>query len=144
MLADLLAAIGPVWAWILLGLALAAGELALPGVFLIWLGLGALCTGLATAALGLPWQGQVLAFAALSAAASLAGQRLSRRSPELLHRRGHDLVGTVVVLDAPISDGIGRIRVGDSVWRVTGPDLPAGTRVRVTGLDGATLTVAAA
>ncbi|WP_407522951.1 NfeD family protein [Methylobacterium oryzisoli] len=141
MLADFFAAIGPAWVWILLGLGLAAGELALPGIFLIWLGLGAIGTGLATAALGLPWQGQVLVFALLSAAALLAGQRLSRRSPELFHRRGHDLVGTVVVLDAPISDGIGRIRVGDSVWRIIGPDLPAGARVRVTGLDGATLTV---
>jgi membrane protein implicated in regulation of membrane protease activity len=44
----------------------------------------------------------------------------------------------------PISGGYGRARVGDSVWKVSGPELPAGTRVRVTGADGTVLTVEAA
>lgn len=144
MLANLLAAIGPAWGWILFGLVLMAGELALPGVFLVWLGLGALLTGFLVGAVGPPWQAQVLLFAVLSGVAVLMGHRLSRARPDALNRRGSDLVGRIVVLDTAIEGGIGRIRVGDSVWRVTGPDLPAGARVRITGLDGATLTVVAA
>jgi membrane protein implicated in regulation of membrane protease activity len=37
---------------------------------------------------------------------------------------------TGVVLDA-ISGGQGRIKVGETTWRATGPDLPAGTKVKV-------------
>ncbi|MFE1602082.1 NfeD family protein [Methylobacterium sp. ID0610] len=144
MLADLLTAIGPAWGWILFGLVLMVGELVLPGVFLVWLGLGALLTGVATGLAGAPWQAQVLVFALLSGGTLLVGHHLSRARPDALNRRGPDLVGRVTALDAAIEGGIGRIRVDDSVWRVTGPDLPAGARVRVTGLDGATLIVEAA
>jgi hypothetical protein len=50
-----------------------------------------------------------------------------------LNRRLEGLVGKAFVLDQPIENGSGRIRVEDSVWRVVGPDTPAGSRVRVTG-----------
>jgi len=36
------------------------------------------------------------------------------------------------------------VRVDDGFWQVTGPDLPAGTEVRVTGSDGSMLQVVAA
>ena len=51
------------------------------------------------------------------------------------------LRGQVFHLDSAISEGYGRIRVHDSVWRVHGPDTPAGAAVRVTGIEGATLVV---
>jgi len=38
-------------------------------------------------------------------------------------------------------DGEGRVRVGDSVWKVRGEDLPAGTKVAVKGVDGTILLV---
>ncbi len=38
--------------------------------------------------------------------------------------------------------GYGRIRVGDSVWRVAGENLPAGAKVRVVAVeDGAEVRV---
>ena len=40
-----------------------------------------------------------------------------------------------------IENGVGRVRVGDSDWRATGPDAPAGSRVRVVGADGSTVQV---
>ena len=52
-----------------------------------------------------------------------------------------DLVGRSFRLDQPIVSGEGQVRVDDSVWRVVGPDLPAGSAVRVARLDGATLVV---
>jgi hypothetical protein len=54
------------------------------------------------------------------------------------------LVGREFTLEKPIIDGFGTVRIGDTVWRVAGPDAPAGSRVKVVQVDGANLTVAAA
>ena len=35
-------------------------------------------------------------------------------------------------------------RIDDTIWRVAGPDAPAGSRVKIVQADGASLTVAAA
>ena len=61
-----------------------------------------------------------------------------------LNRRSRALVGQVLTLDAPIVGGEGRVRIGDSSWRVIGPDLPLGRSVRVVRVEGATLVVEAA
>jgi len=47
----------------------------------------------------------------------------------------------VFTLDAPIVNGIGKLNIGDTTWKVVGEDLPAQARVRVTGVDGTVLTV---
>ena len=60
-----------------------------------------------------------------------------------LNRRADGYVGRVFTLDKPIVDGIGTVRIDDSVWRVSGPDCPAGSRVKVARADGANLTVEA-
>jgi inner membrane protein len=61
-----------------------------------------------------------------------------------LNRRTEGYVGQVFTLEKPIVDGIGAVRINDTVWRVTGPDCPAGSRVRVARADGANLVVEAA
>ena len=53
-------------------------------------------------------------------------------------------VGQELVLSEPIVDGFGRVALGDSVWRISGPDLQAGARIRIVGADGAVLKVEAA
>ena len=86
--------LGP-WAWIVLGLALMGLELAAPGVFLLWLGLAAVLTGLADWALGLSWQSSSLLFAGLAVVAVLVGRAVTRSRDEedgrapVLNRRGH-------------------------------------------------------
>lgn len=135
--------LGP-WFWVVLGLVLVGLELAVPGVFLMWFGLAALCTGLADAALGLSWQAAALAFAGLSLVSVALGRALTRPRRDDhpgLNRRGDALVGQAFTLDAPIVAGEGRIRVGDSFWRVLGPDTPSGNRVRVLRVDGTSLIV---
>jgi inner membrane protein len=136
------------WAWIILGVVLIGLELAAPGVFLLWLGLAAVATGLVDGMADLSWQASTLLFAALSVVAVLVGRALSRpdvsRETSSLNRRGAALVGRIFVLEAPISAGEGRIRVDDSSWRVTGPDQPTGASVRVVRVEGATLMVEAA
>lgn len=135
------------WHWAILGLVLIGGETLAPGIFLIWLGLAALLTGLLVGLLALGWQSAAIAFAVLAVVCVLAGRLLTRRRAEEpdaatgLNDRGRQLVGKVFPLEATMVGGEGRIRVGDSSWRVTGPELLAGSEVRVLRVDGATLVV---
>lgn len=135
------------WGWLILGLLLIGGELLAPGIFLLWLGLAALVTGAVVGLTGAAWQGALLVFAALSLASVLAGRALTRRKgeePDIaagLNDRGRQLIGKVFTLEATMAGGEGRIRVGDSSWRVTGPELLAGTQIRVVRVEGATLVV---
>lgn len=135
------------WNWLIAGLVLIALELIAPGVFLLWLGLAALLVGVITLFADWMWQVQVIAFAAFSLAAVPLWRRLATQSaPEstFLNRRSAALVGRVFTLDKPILDGSGTVRVDDTFWRVSGPDCPAGSRVKVVRADGVNLTVEAA
>ena len=58
-----------------------------------------------------------------------------------LNQRGQQYVGSELVLVEPIEQGSGKAKLGDGVWKVSGPELPAGARVRVTGVNGTILTV---
>lgn len=144
--------LGP-WAWWVLGLALLAAEMIVPGVFLVWIGIAAILTGVLSLLLWSSdlwmWQVQLVVFALLSISAVFVGRRLVLRSAEttdepFLNQRGARLIGRTAVLEHPISEGRGRIRLDDTTWPVDGPDLPAGARVRVIASSGRQLTVEAA
>jgi membrane protein implicated in regulation of membrane protease activity len=47
----------------------------------------------------------------------------------------------VVPLEQGIVNGSGRVQIADAFWDVSGPDLPAGTVVRVVAAHGMTLVV---
>jgi len=137
------------WNWLIFGLVLMALELLAPGVFLFWLGLAALLVGLVSFTFTPSWQLQILMFAIFAAAAVPLWRRLARTrtasdadSP-FLNKRADALVGRVFTLEKPIVDGAGTVRIDDTIWRVAGPDAPAGSRVRIVQADGAKLTVAA-
>ncbi|OYW65485.1 MAG: hypothetical protein B7Z40_12540 [Bosea sp. 12-68-7] len=138
--------LGP-WGWVILGLVLIGGEVLAPGIFLLWLGLAALLTGAVIGLVDLGWQAAALVFAGLSLVAVLTGRLLTRRKDEEpdaatgLNDRGRRLIGRVFRLEATMTGGEGRIRIDDSSWRVTGPELLAGSEVRVVRVDGATLVV---
>jgi membrane protein implicated in regulation of membrane protease activity len=138
------------WNWLIFGFILMALELIAPGVFLFWFGLAALLVGLVSFVLHPSWQSQLLMFAVFAVAAVPLWRRLSRSNSEAsqsnpyLNRRAAALVGRVFTLEKPIIDGSGTVRVDDTIWRVAGPDAPAGSRVKVVQADGANLTVAAA
>ena len=138
------------WNWLVFGIILMALELVAPGVFLFWLGLAALLVGLLSFVIHPSWQAQILMFAVFAAAAvplwrrvALSNNSASRSNP-FLNKRADALIGRVFTLEKPIIDGSGTVRIDDTVWRVAGPDTPAGNRVRVVQADGASLTVAAA
>jgi membrane protein implicated in regulation of membrane protease activity len=58
-----------------------------------------------------------------------------------LNQRPAQLVGRVVVVEEAIVHGRGKVRIGDTLWLVEGPDTPTGTEVRVTAAHGAVLQV---
>ncbi len=139
-----------VWNWFILGVLLLAVEVIAPGTFILWLGLSAILVGLISLGVDWPWQAQVAAFAVLAVLSVVVWWRIGRRPREesadqpFLNRRVEGFVGRVFTLEKPIVDGSGTVRVDDTVWRVAGPDTPAGARVRVVQANGANLTVAAA
>ena len=134
------------WHWLIFGLLLMGLELAAPGVFLLWLGLAAFAVGLLSFVIAWTWQTQIIAFAVLSLAAVPLWRAVARRNATIsdnphLNRRSDALVGRVFTLDKPIVDGAGTVSIDDTVWRVSGPDTPAGSRVQVVKSDGASLVV---
>ena len=151
MVAALLA-LGP-WLWLIAGLVLLALELFAPGAFMMWFGLAALAVGLLSLAVAMPWQAATVLFVALALAASCRSwrrvaqqpsRRRARRVNSSIERARMRMVGRVFTLSEPIHAGQGRIRVDDSSWGVEGPELPAGTEVRVVSHDGTRLKVIAA
>ena len=138
------------WNWLVFGMLLMGLELLAPGVFLLWLGLAALLVGLLSFVINPSWQMQILMFAVFAAAAVPLWRRVARKhsaasqSNPFLNKRADALVGRVFTLEKPIVDGAGTVRIDDTIWRVAGPDAPAGSRVRIVHADGASLTVAAA
>lgn len=135
------------WHWWILAVVLVIAEVLAPGIFFLWLAIAAGVTGLAVLALpDLGWQYQLLIFAALAVISAVMGRRLYKKRPPTsdhptLNRRAQQYVGKVFVLDAPIVNGSGRLRVADATWKMVGPDAPAGSRVRVVAADGVSLRV---
>lgn len=134
------------WAWIIAGVVMLALELVVPGGIMLWLGVAGIATGLVLFVQPIAWPLQFLLFGVLSLVLIAAWLRYARGREKpsdrpFLNRRAERYVGQEVVLDEPIRDGFGRVVLGDTTWRVSGPDLAAGQRVRITGADGAVLRV---
>lgn len=137
----------PLAGWLILGMALVGVEmLVAPGSYLLWIGLAAFAMAALSWLVPLTAGTELLLFGALSLGAALVGIKVygSRKHSEAstgLDDPAAELVGRELQLASAIVDGVGQARFGDSIWRVVGPDLPAGTLVVVTGLDGASLEV---
>ena len=136
----------PHWWWLLAAALLAMVEIAMPGIFSIWIAAAAAATGVAILAFDLPIAFQLALFALLAIAAVYAGRLWYDRNPvdssdPLLNDRTARLVGQVVTVTKAIEGGEGRVRIGDSDWTARGPDAGEGARVRVVGADGQCLKV---
>jgi membrane protein implicated in regulation of membrane protease activity len=135
------------WYWWALAAVLMVFEMLLPGVVFMFLAIGAAAAGLVLlAASDLSIEVQLGIFAVVSAASALVLRPILRRlqvksdAPNI-NARGQALVGRTFILDQPILGGRGRAKLGDGSWIVTGPDMAAGARVKVSAVDGTELKV---
>lgn len=139
--------IGPAGWWLLAAAVLAGAELAVPGVFLIFLAIAAAITGVAVLALpDLSLLAELASFAVWSAVAVAIGRRwyvdypVATADPHLNDRRAR-LIGQVVTVEQAIVAGEGRVRIGDGAWPARGPDLSAGTEARIVSIDNGVVMV---
>jgi len=135
------------WHWLVLGLLLMLVELALPSTYFLWMGLAALVVGVVFWLLpGMSFAAQLILFAVLSVSAIFLGKRYLKRHPivsdrPMLNVRGAQNIGRIATLHEPIINGVGKVHLDDTLWKVFGPDLPLNTRVRIVAVDGISLRV---
>jgi membrane protein implicated in regulation of membrane protease activity len=135
------------WHWFILAAILVILEVFAPGAFMLWIGIAAGVVGAVLYLVpALTWEFQFILFSVASVGSIVAWRAFRQAHPVVtdeptLNRRGAQYIGRVFTLDAPIVNGIGKIRVDDSTWKIEGADCPAGTKVRVAGIDNTVLKV---
>jgi len=137
------------WNWLAMGTLLLILEVFGAGGYLLWVGLAAASVGVLTFVFPeLPWAWQYILFGLLSILTAVFWWRRQRSAAKPsdqpgLNQRGSELQGRQFILHEAIHEGRGKIKAGDSLWLVSGPDLPAGSQVRVIGQNGVILLVEA-
>lgn len=135
------------WHWFIFGIVMIVVEMLAPGAVFLWLGLAAIAVGLVFAVLpDIPWQYQLLLFGILSPLSIFAGRRFASKRLAAsdhpgLNRRGAEYIGRTYRLGQPLENGAGVLVIDDTRWTISGADAPAGTMVKVVGMDGAILRV---
>lgn len=135
------------WQWWILATALFILEVFAPGAFFLWLGISAGIVGaLVYLSPSMGWEYQVLIFSVLSVVSIIIWRRYFHQRPDdtdqpNLNRRGEQYVGRLFTLTEPIVDGVGKIHVDDSTWKIRGDDCAVGSQVEVVGSEGTILKV---
>lgn len=145
MLMDYVTTLGK-WNWLILAGVFFVIELVAPGAFMLWLGLSALLVGIISLLVDWPWQYQLVAFAIFALASIPLWRRFAHRVEKeadqpFLNRRADAIIGREFTLEKPIVSGTGTVKIDDTIWRLSGPDCPGGSRVKVVRADAATLVV---
>lgn len=136
------------WHWMAIGVTLLAIEVWTGTEILLGIGLGALAVGITHKLVPLGWGEQLIALALYSGMATFVywkkfrAAKVENNYPQI-NKRAEQLIGRTAPLMSPLEAGRGKVQIGDALWEVTGPDLPEGAQVRVTGADGMTLVVEA-
>ena len=130
------------WAWIIAGAVIAGLEIVVPGMFLMWIGFGAIATGIVLARypdLAVEWQFVVFAVSMLSSIS--IGFWIQRRSgrtkhARLMNREMKAMIGKTYVASVAFTVGRGRIKGHDSSYAaVSDEDIAAGDIVRVVAVE---------
>lgn len=135
------------WSWLVLAIGMLGLEILAPGIAFMWMGAAAVVVGGVVFIMpDITWQSQMVLFVVLSLISVYGGRQYIKNNPiesedKTLNQRGSQYIGHVYDVVEPITAGFGRINVGDTVWTAEGPDIAAGTKVRVTGVRGTALVV---
>ncbi len=135
------------WHWLIAAACLFGLELLAPGAIMLWLGLAAVASALvAFVAPGIGWELQLILFAVFSLLSIFAWKKFGVMEEKPtdqphLNRRNERYIGRTFNLVDAIENGVGKVIVDDSQWKVMGEDAPLGTKVKVVGTDGTVLLV---
>jgi hypothetical protein len=135
------------WHWWIAAILFLVLETFAPGAIFLWMGVAAGIVGLILLIFAdLGWEYQFLIFALFTVVTAVGWRAYLRRHPTAsdrptLNRRGEQYVGRTFTLEDAIVNGQGKITVDDSTWKIEGDDLPAGTKIQVTGVEGTVLQV---
>ena len=140
------------WHWFVLAGIFFVLEVLSMSFFFLWLGASAVMVGIVLLiAPDLGWQAQFIIWAGISVADVLGWRLLKKNKAPLdiesdephLNRRGDQYIDRTFTLGEPIVNGFGKVKVDDSIWKVEcqGADIEAGTKVKVTAVDGTVLQV---
>jgi len=135
------------WHWWVIGIILIILELFLPGAFFLWMGIAAGVVGVVLlVAPDMGWQYQFIIFAIVSVVSIVVWRIYLNKHPTptdkpTLNMRGEQYVGREFTLTEPVVNGVGKLKVDDTMWKISGPDCPAGSKVKVNRVDGAILNI---
>lgn len=135
------------WYWLIAAVVMIIIEMVVPAAYFLWMGISAFIVGLLLYVLpSMPLLIQVIIFGVLSVVTVMLYKRHKKANPTErdepnLNRRGEQYVGRIFTLHEPIVNGVGKVKVDDSIWKVKGPDMPAGMKVRVLSVDGTIFNV---
>ncbi len=136
-----------VWHWFALGLVLIILELIVNSGFLLWIAIASGVVGIVVALVAdLTGIMQLLIFGGIASVSCIIGQvyvskRPQRKDSYILNRRNEQYIGRSFILTEPILNGLGHIQVDDSLWRIKGPDLAVGSKIKVIGSEGMFLLI---
>lgn len=135
------------WHWWIAAVVFIILETLLPGTVFLWMGISAGVVGLVLWQISsLNWEWQFLLFTVFAIVTILLWRKHLQKHPtkstdENLNQRNRLYIGRTFTLLEPIVDGVGRIQVDDSLWRIEGPDCDKGCRVTVTDANNLILKV---
>ena len=133
------------WTWWIIAVVLIVLEMFAPGTFFLWMGASAGIVGVALFLFPeLAWELQLTLFATLSIVAIVLARRYLQKNKgahSKLSQRGKRYIGRTVTVAEAIINGLGKVRIEDTLWRVRGDDAVIGQQVKIVAIEGATFEV---
>ncbi len=134
------------WHWLTAAVLLLVIEMLIGSYYLLWVSFAAFFVAIIQWMFGIAWGAQMVMFTLISILSVIAwyiyDQKRDKTSTRPhLNKRGHQYIGRTFQLSDAIINGVGKIKVDDSTWKVKGQDAPHQTTVKVTGIDGTVLIV---
>lgn len=130
------------WHWWAFGSMLLILEILLPGAFFIWIGIAAIALGFLVIFIPyLSFESQLFIYSITALISVILGRVYFVRNPiqseqPLLNERTAQYLGRVFTVVEPIINGMGKVQIDGSFWRVEGEDCPEGTRVKIVKVSG--------
>ncbi len=136
------------WHWLVFGLILIVLEVFVPSAVFLWPGLAALVVGgISFFMPTVSWMALVVIWSVLSVVLAFGWQVYrkatgTQKAASTMNRRGEQYIGRHFTLTKDIVNGSGELHVDDTRWKtVSTTDFTAGTKVKVTAVDGTSLRV---